>query len=65
MNDFTKEQLEEILAAICTEKEFMRERGYEEKLEDDFLRSKVQYMIENHCEHNKMDDNGRGLGNKR
>ena len=49
MNDFTKEELEQIVAAICCLDGFMDERGYPR--EDELLINKLQSMIDNYFEH--------------
>jgi len=49
MNDFTKDELEQIVAAICCLDGFMDERGYPR--EDELLINKLQSMIDNYCEH--------------
>lgn len=48
MNDFTKEELEEILVAL----DYVRD-GIDEFLPANPLMAKLQSMIDNYCEHEK------------
>lgn len=52
MNDFTKEELEELLISLSCR--FSRQLGYESKehlLFTHNLENKIQSMIDNYCEH--------------